>query len=229
MFNKNQLKENLKHPKAQALFRQCTFWVVVLVMLVVGYNASYWYVNSLLVTTKGQERSGATKNSALNKKFNETQKKYTEVEAAKEIWNKVKDSPLDGLKVDKVYAAVEELKKKYYIRKDMQLSIDAPVIAHGVEAIHNLTLKSSNIHMSISAMTDIYAMQFVQDFIKQVPGYFTITGFTLVRGEQNINDEVLKKIINREYPGIVRLDIDLLWRDIYKQKEIDSDTNSAGQ
>jgi len=228
MISAAQLKLYLAHPKAAKWFRRAVIWAIVYVSIFIISSILSWYLNNVIDDTTHQSQTESAQNFRLREEFFKTEKRFAEVVSAKAIWEKVKSSPRSGLKIDKAYTIVEELKKKYYIAKDVGLNIDSPRTEKNILQSQTIAIEASTIQLNIGALNDLYALQFVVDFMKAMPGYFSIKNLKLSRIKEDISSDILNQIINRTYPDIVTLQVELLWRDFYQTKETEEALSAAG-
>ena len=78
---------------------------------------------------------------------------------------------------------------------------------------------SSTVTLTFEAISDQYAMSFVDAVKKELPGYVKILSLRINKLD-GINEQVIIQASRGEFPSLVKARLQFLWRDL-KEKESD--------
>lgn len=145
--------------------------------------------------------------------------KVAEVRIYKKRWDK---SSLDlmgltAMKENYLENRINSLTSKYKIHNfSLKLEKDKKTDVNSLN-LKNLYLNSTNGKMSFSAITDIEGINFIQDFISKLSGFFIISKITIKKKQNKYNSENILEIkAGDKEKFIIDFNIDFTWYAIKK-------------
>ncbi len=206
----------VKHIHAYALERLkylATLLTIVIILFTI--LASYLYTN------KGSELNYKTEAQTLQSQLGDIKNKINISTAAINEWEKnvrKKHLSRDGLQVDFVKILVKKLEGKYRVR-GVNAVLSNPELRKDFTDNAFTNIQVSNISLAFVAYIDTDAYNFIDEFIKEMPGYLQVKNASFV-GVNEINEEILMGIERGDTRDIVSVKVDLLWQDFQDKPEI---------
>lgn len=190
-------------------------FVLGIFIMVFSYNLS----------NTGSEKKYKDESDNLEKKVRELKEYIEKSDNAIKLWNdeiKFKHADRPGLKVEAFRKLVEELKNTYGI-DDLKVDLLTPEPRNDLGQLKYITVRSSNLSLGFSALTDIDVYQFLISLINQTPGYLQIKGIS-IQAIPEISNDVARSIASSGSKEVVTVKADLVWQDI---QDLDSAATSA--
>jgi hypothetical protein len=207
--------------------RRLVFWGMVMAVLLVGMVGVYGLAHWMQTTLVGQRDQAVKKDKDLTQQLNKATAKLMEIAEAEKLWGSV-DGRLkeqSGIRIDAGKKLLDMLQTQYKLSKDPQLVLASPVELGDAYKTPSLVVVSSEGTLKFSGITDELALQFLDDFIRQFPGYLRINSFSLER-KNEIGQDALRAISIGESPAIVTAQLSFSWRDL---RERDNESTPASK
>lgn len=150
--------------------------------------------------------------------------KKEDYEDSLRLWESLssKNKELKGIKIDKGREILELLQKQYDI-ENMKIAFTIPEIVQSRNwETETIDVVSSTVTLTFEAISDQYAMSFMDAVKKELPGYVKVLSFRFSKIGR-IDEQVIGRAKRGEFPRLVKARLKFLWRDL-KEKELDSET-----
>jgi hypothetical protein len=206
-------KELLKNQKILQLTKTLGYWLGVYSALIVFYLILSDYLETTTNNMLNEKQQVVSETTNLKRLRIDTEAKINEVLKAKEIWHKVKSSRRDGLKIDSIKQIIDALRVKYHLTGAINITISAPTVIKNAIKSESTQIVSSNVRLSVSAMTDVFVLQFLEELLATVPGYLTIISLNLDRNNTAITEGLLDNMSRKISTPLVTMEVEFLWRD----------------
>ncbi len=148
--------------------------------------------------------------------------KTAEVNKYTEIWQKISSNKTNtnGIKIDDFNSKLNSLADKHSIN-NLNLRISLPeALKDGIFKRDTLDIMLTTVNITFTALNDLKAISFINDFISSVQGYPIVTSFE-IKKSKDYTDQDLQNIASGKGSGNVSGKIDFFWY-VYK----DSTTSS---
>lgn len=202
--------------------------VSILTLLGSGLYALGFYVH------KQEEQYNLIKSElmSLTRKLEGLNRKTLEFSDAVRVWDELTEGQkqLQGLQLTEAKALLEKWQAQFKL-SDVNISFSKPEESGGIKdpaggkvigkkdtepsapAVSAVKVMSSDVSISLKALSDEYVYQFIDALQHQFPGYVRIKTFTLTQ-ETPVSKEVIQRIAEGEAVPIVSGNIDFSWRDL---------------
>lgn len=166
--------------------------------------------------------------SELSQKLGEVNTKILAFSEAGKTWEALSDDEqkLQGLRINDAKDILDKLKTKYKLSA-VKTSFSKPEEIAGDYKTETVSMVSSIISMSFSAISDEYIYNFVNDIINNFPGYVQIKNFSISK-PAIISNEILKQISLGSEVSIISVTIDFYWHDLKYKGPPPSPSTSGG-
>jgi hypothetical protein len=148
-------------------------------------------------------------------------KNISDSQLSLKIWNNGIKSILtdrSGIKIKLASKILEQLKDTYKV-KDLAISLSNPEVRTDIIPTQFSKLVFTNGTMTFRAYTDIYAYQFINSFVTQLPGFIQIRSLTLV---SESSTDYLSDINTGKLDTLVKAKLEFIWQDMQDIKEGDT-------
>ncbi len=140
-------------------------------------------------------------------KSNETKKYNT-------LWVAANDKKKDfnGIKIADINSNFDSLAKKYSI-SEPTITISVPeTLSDGIYQLQNLEVNLINCNISFKSLTDRLALDFINDFTDDLPGYIIINDLSIKKDKkEGYTEQELIDISNGKFPSLVSNRISFSW------------------
>ncbi|MCH2037387.1 MAG: hypothetical protein MK137_02200 [Rickettsiales bacterium] len=201
----------------QALIRTSIIALVIVLVLIAGCVGAYLYYASKEKELKGIQGKMISKQGQLIS----LRQKKEDYEDSLRLWESLssKNKELKGIKVDKGREILEILRQKYDVN-NLNINFTIPEIVQSRNwETETIDVVSSTVTLTFEAISDQYAMSFVDAVKKELPGYVKILSLRINKLD-GINEQVIIQASRGEFPSLVKARLQFLWRDL-KEKESD--------
>lgn len=195
------------------MIKSFSIYAVIAVVICV----SYIFIES--IKDKYNQRHSWLSNdiSSLNRKLDGFNKKTLEFSEAVKVWDSLPESRKkgQGLRISDAKELLDSLEKKYFLH-DMRVSFSKPYTKEP-EKDDTVEVIESSINIAFGAVSDVYAIKFLNELIEKFPGYVQVSLFSMTRSK-TVSKDILKQIASGQTISIVDCKINLKWHDL-KQRE----------
>jgi hypothetical protein len=208
------------HPKnlRSYAFKNLTkiiFWNIAVVLL---YAVLYYYSGDKEVN---HNQASSTLES-LKSESNQVKTKVSNVKTALIKWNetiKKEHSNRSGLKIKQAQAVIEQLKELYKLNK-FSLKFSAPEKRLDIDSKF-VDVQYTIISIGFATHTDVNAMLFLSNLLKQMPGHVRLQTLEM-KAKEKIDDATLLNISGGRDVDLVNVNINLLWQDMLDKNKPDA-------
>jgi hypothetical protein len=136
---------------------------------------------------------------------------------------------LSGINTSLASENFEKLGEQFFIKDRKIVFLDTTVFKDEVDNTKNLIPYYSEITLDFRAFSDDLAVQFLENFISELDGYWTITEFSLNK-TGNYSDEELIKISKNTAKPVLIAHAQIKWFNLSSQKKSDEiEQNSSSE
>ncbi len=202
-------QKKINHLKKQIVFGLSVFAVIVVII------TSFNFYDTLSQENHAEEISIIeTEISDLKMKISGSEEKINDTKKYKQLWISANDKKKDfnGIKIADINNNFNSLAQQYKI-SEPTITISVPeVLTNGIYQLQTLDANLINCNISFNALTDRLALDFINDFIDDLPGYVIINDLTIKKNKkEGYNDQELTDISNGKFPGLVSTKISFSW------------------
>jgi hypothetical protein len=187
--------------------------LLVLLLMLAGYGI-FFVADKRQI--KSQERLTWLKNDInnLRTRISNLDQKTSQLTKAVELWETLSDEQKEaaGLRINEGTQALNKFKQKFYLNK-VDATFSKPQALEAPYKIGNATVMASDLVISMAAVTDSLALEFIEALQKEFPGNVLVRSVALKQGGV-LDKGHLKEISTGTPPGLISGDIQALWRDI---------------
>lgn len=144
-------------------------------------------------------------------------KKTLEFSEAVKTWESLPSGKkeLQGLRINKAKDILDGYKIKYKLPV-LETAFSKPTeekLNDSRDSSETIIVISSNVSIQFEGLTDQYIIGFIQELMKDFPGYIQVTNLVITRAGEPTK-EILRKISLGEMPGLIKGKIEFIWRDL---------------
>lgn len=134
-------------------------------------------------------------------------------ESAK-LWEQLSDDSkkLEGLRIEEGRLLLEELKDDYKLGS-LDIKVTPPTELSGAYKTETSTIMSSKVNLSYTAISDQYALSFLDALLTRMPGYIQISNFS-IRRDSDFSAAIIESIYNGQLPALVSVSLEFQWQDL---------------
>lgn len=162
--------------------------------------------------------------SETGRKLEGLNKKTLEFSEGVKVWESLpeSDKELPGLRINDAKDTIDKLQKKYKL-SSVKTSFSKPDEIIGDYKTDTVSMVSSMITMSFSALSDEYIYEFIADISKNFPGYVQVKSLSINKPSA-VSKEMLKRISLGEEVAVLSVTMDFYWQDLkYKGPSVNPD------
>lgn len=159
--------------------------------------------------------------SEIKSRSEELQNKISEAKKYQEAWKTISANRkfIGNLKFDEINYRINSLAEKYLISKpSIKMTTPENITNSGLLERSTVTVASSTVNLSFTAINDIKAIAFITEFVNSAPGYIIISSFE-IKKTKKYDDKDLIQISSGARSGAIDAKVEFYWY-FYKQKEI---------
>lgn len=185
-------------------------------LLTLGINYSNEQ-NDSVVERIGRVQS---ENSQIKSKTEEFKNRSIEIQKYSTLWKQIPQNrkSSDGIKMNDINTTLSKLAGKYVIH-NQSIKLNVPeIIDFGPfnRKSYNTVVATSSI--DFIAVDDVRALQFLDEFFKEAPGYQIITSLSLKKTRDYKNDDFIGISRNSSEAGAILGKVDFVWY-AFKRKD----------
>ena len=205
--------------KIQKLRRIIFINITTSIVLIAAFASIFFYILNLGIKSEQNAQKIRTETIALKARSVELEGKIKEAKKYQEIWKTIDKNKKNTqvIKIDDINKILNDIAQKHNVLSP-KIQIILPV------ALNDGVFKRSSINtlyatgsLSFRTIDDITAMEFIQDFISQLPGHIVLTS-TELRKEKNYSSQDLVDLSKGISSGNVLAQLNFSWYS-YRDKE----------
>lgn len=158
----------------------------------------------------------------INNQTTELKSRVIELKKYRETWMTLTEAQKNtaGIKMDDVNAKLEKIADKYSI-KSPTIKVTLPeALKDSVFKTTTVNVLFTTVNLSFTAVSDVKALLFIDEFIDSLQGYQVITAFD-IRKNKDYSPQDLVDISTGKSVGAISGKVDFFWY-AYKDKGFDS-------
>ncbi|MCD6035569.1 MAG: hypothetical protein K0R63_1310 [Rickettsiales bacterium] len=130
------------------------------------------------------------------------------------LWERLNDKSkrLEGLKIDEGKQWLEDAKSRYHLG-EMVIELTPPEKLGSLYETETSFVEASTVSLRFSALSDEYALSFVDSILHDLPGYVKIEYLKISRS-QDLNHDSLLRISKGEKPALVLGELTFKWQEL---------------
>jgi len=209
--------------KIAALKKKIIFGLSLFVMIVIIIFSFNFYDTKLQSNHIKELSAIENRASDLQMKISGSEEKSNETKKYKKLWvaasSKKKD--FNGIKIADINSNFDSLAKKYNISEPV-ITISVPeVLSGGIYQLKNLEVNLVNCSITFNSLTDRLALDFINNFIDNLPGYIIINDLSIKKGKkESYTEEELIDISNGKFPSLISTRISFSWHFLKRKPKL---------
>lgn len=182
-----------------------------IIIIIISLN---FYDKKSLESYSGKFSALETEITELETKITSSEERVNETIKYKKLWvsanSKKKD--FNGIKISEINEKFNSLAEQYNITNPT-ITVSLPEILNtGVYQLQILDVNLINCNISFNALTDKFALDFINGFIADLPGYVIINDISIKKDKkEGYSDQELSQISNGKFPNLISAKVSFSW------------------
>jgi hypothetical protein len=188
-------------------------------VLALFFGAIFFYYSNEKNGVKAKIEKISEETAQINNDLSDLQSKTAEINKYKNLWSKITANKKNtsGIKVDETNSKLSSIAAKYSIGSaSIKLSLPE-LMKGGIFDRKTVGVMMSTATLTFVAANDVKALMFVDEFISSLKGYPVINSFSIERGKDYSNDDLIE-LSTGKTSGLINGKVDFFWY-VYKDLE----------
>jgi hypothetical protein len=150
----------------------------------------------------------------LETKITSSEERVSQTNKYKKLWISAnsKKKNFNGIKISEINDKFTSLAEQYNITNPT-ITISLPEILNtGIYQLQILDVNLINCNIGFNALTDKFALDFINGFIADLPGYVVINDLLIKKDKkEGYSDQELNQISNGKFPNLISAKVSFSW------------------